>query len=97
MRPDSIVGYVYRADIWCESCIIPAMTGPGDAYDGWALAAGAQPEPIEQQLDIIADAFGIDRYDEWTFDTDDFPKVLFADHASEDGEWCASCHEPLEY
>lgn len=89
-----IVGYTYNADNYCDGeCVVKAVTS-GPTYDGWALAPGAQPESTEQQLDVIAAAFTIDRTDEHSFDSGDFPKVILADMV-EDGERCGGCGGPL--
>jgi len=86
-----VVGYTFRADTYCPAHIADALpTGEGEAYDGWHLLV---PMSAEQNLDEIALAFGIDRHDEATFDTGDFPKVVFADQAGDDT--CSVCAEPL--
>jgi len=38
----------------------------------------------ENALDQIAEANAIDRYDESTYDSGEFPKVIFADSVEED-------------
>jgi hypothetical protein len=43
---------------------------------------------------IARDWFGIDREDERTFDSDTFPKVVFADQI-EGGEYCGGCGTEL--
>lgn len=89
-----IVGYTFDADIYCPDHIIEALpTGEGGAYDGWALASGVRMS-TEDNLKEIAAAFGIEREDEATFDSGDFPKVIFASQL-EDDERCGVCHEPL--
>ena len=94
MHATDIVGYTFQADTYCPEHVIDALpTGEGEAFDGWALAPGADPMSTEDNLSEIASAFGIDRQDEHTFDTDYFPKVIFADQA-EDSR-CATCDEPL--
>jgi hypothetical protein len=45
-------------------------------------------------LDERAEALGIDTDDERSYDSDDFPKVVFASQV-EDAEYCGSCHELL--
>lgn len=101
-----IVGYTYNADTYCPTHAVFALpTGPGQAYDGWALAPDATVLSPEDNLDEIAAAFGINRSDEHTFDSDDFPKVIFGyqacspeDADPDAGLWpdvCATCHEPL--
>ena len=84
-----IVGYTFNADIYCPEHIIAALpTGDGEAYDGWAVA---QPwVNVEDNLSEIAYAFQIDRMDERSFDSGDFPKVVF-DSSTEGDEFCATC------
>lgn len=89
-----IAGYTFRADVYCPDCIIEALpTGEGEAYDGWALAPGAGPMSTEDNLNEIALAFGIDRQDERTFDSSDFPKVIF--HSQVEGDVCGHCGREL--
>lgn len=93
-RSDAIVGYTFAADNYCPGCVVTQLpTGPGQAYDGWALAAGAAPMTVEDNLTEIAEAFGIDRFDERTYDSGEFPKVIFAD--SVEGDRCGGCGEFL--
>lgn len=107
MALTDIVGYTFAADIFCPRHIIAALpTGDGGAYDGWALAPGVRMT-AEDNLSEIAYAFQIDRQDEATFDSDEFPKVIFSDQAitqatedaSEDEsvtvDRCSVCHEAL--
>ena len=94
MRATDIVGYTYKADLYCPVCIVGMLpTGPGEEFDGWALAEGVRMS-TEENLTEIAAAFGIDRMDEETFDSDDFPKVVFASQAL-DGDHCGRCHTDL--
>lgn len=91
-----IVGYTFRADNWCTACIMGQLpTGEGEAFDGWALAEGAAPMQPEDELNEIAAAFGIDRMDERTYDSGDFPKVIFAHQIDALTESCGGCHAPL--
>jgi hypothetical protein len=90
-----IVGYTFKADTYCPNCIIDALpTGEGEAYDGWKLAAGVHMS-TEANLSEIAAAFPIDRQDERTFDSADFPKVIFSSQI-EGAEYCASCHAEID-
>lgn len=94
MKAYDIVGYTYNADQYCTGCIIDALpTGEGQQFDGWKLAAGVRMS-TEDNLSEIAAAFQIDRMDEHTYDSSEFPKVIFADSATED-DYCGSCGGPL--
>jgi hypothetical protein len=96
MKAYDIVGYTYNADIYCPACIIAALpTGEGGAFDGWALGKGTTMA-TEDNLNEIAFAFGIDRKDETTFDSGDFPKVIFASQVEEPTN-CGSCGRDLIY
>lgn len=89
-----IVGYAFQADTYCPDCIIGQLpTGEGQAFDGWALAAGVNMT-TEDNLSELAAAFQIDRMDERSYDSGDFPKVIFASSV-EGEETCGNCHEPL--
>lgn len=84
-----IAGYVYRAEILCPGCMLASLpTGPGEAFDGWADCSVPRMT-AEDNLDELAAAFGFDRMDETTFDSDDFPKVIFGLDA--EGETCGQC------
>lgn len=94
MHATEIVGYTFNADIYCPECVVEMLpTGEGEAYDGWALAHGVRMS-TEDNLTELALAFGIDRMEERTFDSDEFPKVIFACQV-EDPEYCGRCHRDL--
>ncbi len=76
-----IVAYTYKADIYCPGCIVTQVSH--------SPVAGLL-ESAEQALDVFAKLREIDRYDESTFDSDDFPKVVFASQL-EEPEHCAAC------
>lgn len=80
-----IVAYTFQADTYCPDCIGELVYHPnGDA-------AAAYPDGgAEAQLDWVADALGIDRGDEHTFDSGDFPKVVFSCQI-EETEHCGQC------
>jgi len=96
----AIVGYTYQADQYCPDCIadqvradlpeeLHVLRYPVDA-DG-----GEYPWDAEWFLTTIAPHLDItDRYDETTFDSDTFPKVIFSSQV-EDTEYCGACHKEL--
>lgn len=95
MSPTDIVAYTFNADIYCPTCIIDILpTDDGKPFDGWAISPGADPMSTEENLDEIATAFGIDRYDETTFDSGDFPKVVF-ESMLDAAEYCGNCCEEI--
>ena len=73
----SIIGYTYQGENYAPDAIIEAVTS-SEKFDGWALGKGITM-PVEQNLDEIAYHFGIDRHQEESFDSDDFPKTIDTD------------------
>ena len=91
MRVDEIVGYTYKAAHWCPKCLqshlaetwIRRRSIGGDIVGGYRwhilnLPGFNSKTDFEDVLDRLAIGEGIDRGDEWSFDTDDFPKVILA-------------------
>jgi hypothetical protein len=74
-----IAGYVYKADFYCSDCVTKVMEqGSGSAVDQ------------ERYLDYIAAGEGIDRQNEYSFDSDIFPKVVLGDNI-DFGDRCGWC------
>jgi hypothetical protein len=71
MKAWAIVGYSYNADTYCGDGI-KRMFGP----------AGSTAT-AEEVLDTAAGTMGIDRHDEFGFDSSDFPKIIFASGAED--------------
>ena len=81
MASTDIVEYTFQAENVCVSCAARAV--------GWS---GYSDPNV-----FIADAGrrrGIDVDDERSFDSDDWPKVIFECQV-EHAEWCGSCNELL--
>jgi hypothetical protein len=76
MRSDAIVAYMYRADQFCPDHIIEALGLERPTAGGTPLVS------VEGQLDIIAANRGVNRADERSYDSDGFPKVIFADQVT---------------
>lgn len=88
MKSYDIVAYTYRADIYCPDCILKVAFN-----DDRELP---EVKFVEKELNDFAMTLGIDRTDERSFDSDVFPKVVFADHiASDSPTFCANCHRRL--
>lgn len=68
---DEIVGYTYRADLYRPEELIETFIGQR------RLAPGARGMRAEDALDQLAAIEDIDRDDERTFDSGEFPKVIF--------------------
>lgn len=80
----AIVGYTYRADIYCPECVVRAVC-KARGIEGHGLSYVP-----DEALDLVARFEGIDRTDEWTFDSGDFPKVV-TDQMDTDGLCCGNC------
>lgn len=80
-RSSDIAAYTFAADLYAPSCIVDAVTS-SEAFDGWALADGVMMS-VEDNLSEIAVHFQIERMEEDTFDSNDFPKVIFLDSVDE--------------
>lgn len=79
MKSWDIVGYTYDAENYTPSGVIEAMIASSEA------SPAARDMSTEDALDQIAGANAIDRHDEASFDSGEFPKVIFASMV-EDGE-----------
>jgi hypothetical protein len=77
-----IVGYTYRADNLTPENLIEQMVRAGE------LSPAARDMNVEEALDQHAGANAIDREDEYSFDSDDFPKVIFESQVTvTDNDW----------
>lgn len=79
MRGTDIVAYAYRADLYCPNCMLTRIGGKS-----------ADGRLVEEALDNAAATLEVDRHDERTFDSDEFPKVVFRDQFQTDDR-CAGC------
>jgi hypothetical protein len=61
--PPTVKGYSYAAEIWCPPCLIERLIREGRASPA---ARDMMPEDV---LDQVAEASGIDRTQEWLFDS----------------------------
>lgn len=83
MKADTIVAYTYKADIYCPKCVVVVAEAP---------APESRMDSIEDRLDRAASTLSIDRYNEASYDSDRFPKVVFADQV-ETCDHCGGCGE----
>lgn len=103
-RPDDLVGYTYRANNYCELCILIQVTGNIFPVPHAKTASVIFHLPVkslhnseaERALNALAALCDIDRECEETFDTGDFPKVIHRDQAREgqdqdDASTCGRC------
>lgn len=88
-QPGQIVAYQYRAEQYCPDCLVRVITPSGHNQ----VIAGT----TEAMLDDLADAAGVNREDEYTFDSDEFPKVILSVHVEGDPELdrCGRCGRML--
>lgn len=99
-NPTDIVGYTYKADMYCPRCALKAI------WQGWhkEIADDIREPYIEGALDLFAAVLGIERDDESTFDSAQFPKVVYrnqtyhpdAEHTGGLADHCGSCGEILD-
>ncbi len=88
-----IVAYTYQAEQLCPDCVMARFN-----------ADGRLGSDVETVLDWHAKVLGIDRQDEYSFDSGDFPKVIFASQIEGpafdgdtwyDADLCDDCTEPV--
>jgi hypothetical protein len=78
VNSSDIVGYTYRTENYTPAGVVEALIASRDA------SPAARDMGVEEVLDQIAEANAIDRHDESSFDTEEFPKVIFLDQVGED-------------
>lgn len=84
------VAYMFQADLYTPAGLVNRLVTLGIRSPGaWSMS-------VEDVLDQWANEQGIERHDEWSFDSDDFPKVLMSydvvpgdEYVNEDGEYVA--------
>jgi hypothetical protein len=86
VRADTIVGYTYQADLYCPGCIVGQVLAANPHIHSTRLDYAT----TEGDLDRLANLLAVDRYDEATFDSGDFPKVVFAGMLEGDDR-CGKC------
>ena len=84
MNAADVVAYQYRADLFCERCILRQCSSVPEIEhalnQGVDLDENERPY-VDEVLSVIATFRDIDRDDERSFDSDEFPKVVFRDQA----------------
>lgn len=88
MNATTITAYTFNAEQYHPHCLISALVLDRE------LSPAALDMGNERALDQHAAANGIDRTDESSFDSSEFPKVVFADQVETD-EVCGHCDESL--
>lgn len=85
-----IVAYIYQADICCPSCIEDMFV---EEYERTGRDAFLMS--TENLLRAVAQLRGIDYDNQYSYDSDDFPKPVFASELESD-EHCGSCQELID-
>ncbi|MFA5709335.1 hypothetical protein [Mycolicibacterium sp.] len=88
MASTDIVGYTYQAENYCLRCVLAVVD-----YSADEPAPG--PDFAERALDVAANLMDINRHDERSYDSNDFPKVIFDSQVEDADERCGGCHESL--
>lgn len=90
MKAYDIVAYTYQAQTICPTCALGAA-------NYWLAEDGVKVPYLvaEDALNAWATSAKIDREDEYTFDTDDFPKVVFAAQIDSQPEACNECWDAI--
>lgn len=90
-QPFDVVAYTFQAALVCPDCVVPLL-----------FELFEQPFPhaphvtTEAKLGVLAKQVGIDYRDEHSYDSDEFPKVVFRDQlADADLEGCDVCGADL--
>jgi len=78
----AIAAYTYRADVYEPNTILAAIRERTQVYRPEAILP-TDPAEVERALDGLARSLGVDRDDEATFDSGDFPKVLTREQLDE--------------
>lgn len=81
-KGDDIAGYTWKAENLCLSCITDQ------------LSPCPQGNTNEEKLDYLAEFFGVNRNDETSFDSEDFPKPIFISELDTENE-CSRCGAEL--
>lgn len=110
MKSFHIACYVFQADIVCCDCIanwakdrlMEETNYSSDTIEEIVQDGGEAPNfdtgvfayRSETLLRMLAPKWKINLEDEYSYDSDNFPKIVFADQV-EDREYCGVCHEEI--
>lgn len=87
-----IVAYTFQADTWCPDCMRTYAEAQINFLGKFYVDTGGMF--AEGVIGHWADAAGINRGDESSYDSGDFPKVVFQSMV-EDVEHCGQCGEEI--
>lgn len=100
MNDFDIIGYTYRVETLCPECLHGVLmhhvlTQRTDVQP--AIVRSMPGWSTEHMLDYLAEREGVDRDDEYTFDSDHFPKVILRYQAEAEPDLtCDSCAEAVD-
>jgi hypothetical protein len=87
-----VVAYCYKADVYCPDCVVEEVCRDAGIEPFDYLDAEIALDKIAEESVYCDNKWGgLDRYDEHTFDSDEFPKVVFSTSCNE-LEYCCICH-----
>lgn len=94
MKATDVVAFTYRADTYHPECVLHLVKAdyPLDYPLASTIAPGDDAESI---LSTVARSMKLDTQNEYTFDSDVFPKVVFASQVESAAETCGFCGVPI--
>jgi hypothetical protein len=84
---DEITGYVYRAETFCPKCLKRHLYHRGE------IDKTMKSQDVEDMLGLLAAERKVNRFNEWSYDSDAFPKVIFASDAELMPDFCSMCEK----
>jgi hypothetical protein len=87
MHATDIVAYTFQAETLCPACVLDRIP------EARELSDNSPAMDTEAVLHAVAVSHGIDWEDEYSYDSDEFPKVIFASQIED--ERCSDCSETL--
>lgn len=93
-RATDVVAYTYDADTYCPDCTL-ALVKARHPLD-YPLSSTVQAsDTAEDILRTVAKSLRLGNEDESSYDSDDFPKVVFSSQIDEP-EHCGRCGEEID-
>lgn len=93
MALDDAIAWTYQADIYCPVCIVDLVATDYPESQDVDLSNAFD---TEDKLFKLAGHLKIDYTDEYSYDSDDFPKPVFQMNSEEVWEdHCGHCHERI--
>jgi hypothetical protein len=107
MKSDYVVGYSLNAENYCDECM--RKIALKESLRLGAAMMWGDSGTAEDVIEEWASYACIDRMDETSYDSSEFPKVIFSDQAHDGcsadngyapgqcGDACCNCHNPIGY